>query len=167
MVNRVKEEAEALRAGVWIAVVDLKEVTAWALQTIGALPEPHWSLCELASTPQPSDLQRLLVAVPGTADSTVVWKLLVRLLHRRLKSDRGSAEEIASLLAQLATHTVEVEVLESDERYAALLYGAILDDIGHRHGRGELWEETMDRLLMSLDHLAGEERFSVGTNNEH
>src|SRR5690606_6908280 len=104
MLPNVKSRAEALAVALEVGAAGVDDVVAWAEGVIDAEVHPHWSVCELAtmSRSYEPDVIRALREVPGEPDEAWVRKEVIRQLHRGLAEDRSRADQIASVLYDLA-----------------------------------------------------------------
>src|SRR5258708_38257213 len=96
----LRDEAEALATALEIAAIDVDEVVDWADVQIAAQEEPHWALCNVATSrgKYPQDVASELRQLPDRADPAVVRSLLVQLIARKLKHDESRAYQLASAL---------------------------------------------------------------------
>lgn len=100
----MRDRAEVLAVGVEMGLVDAHQAIDWALSLIDQQRQPHWSLCDIATSngKHPADIAALLRSIPGSLDPSVVQDLLVGFLSHRLEQDRSCAGRIVSVLDAIA-----------------------------------------------------------------
>jgi hypothetical protein len=102
--SQLRDEAEALAAALESGVCKVGEVISWADAQIMREDSPATALCEVALSYDryPQDVAALLRKCPEAPDRSRAQRLLILLLHDRLKHDTGFADKVASAHYQMA-----------------------------------------------------------------
>jgi hypothetical protein len=102
--SQLRDEAEALAIALELGACDVTEVIAWCdAQLLGEGPPPE-PLCDvsLSSGRHPQDVAAMLRQLSGATDNQKVNRLVVTLVDAKMRSDPSRADQIASVLYDMA-----------------------------------------------------------------
>ena len=148
--SQMREEAEALATALVIGAADVDEAIDWADAHIAQLDQPHWSLCEVAtSRGRPlQDVLGFLQQVPGAAEQRRVMRHLMAHMARKLQRHPARVDQIATALYQLHC-TVEIE--DPEFRYLVLWASDELDLAGDY--RVDAYAEVATEMRKELENI--------------
>lgn len=129
----LREEAETLRLGLLMGLVEPEEVVAWADRVIIELAAPPIEVIDIAmASRQPADeVARLLARVPGPADFTAAAHRALGILQERFLAGNLPLEVVADMLyvystaAKIPEAERQMAAIFIDEYYLSSYYGTI------------------------------------------
>ncbi len=140
----LREEAETLRLGLMMGLVQPGEVVSWADQVVAEMADPPIEVIDVAvATRQPPDeLARLLKRVPGPADLMAAAHRVLGILQARAV---GYDLALGSIADMLWVYSSEAVIPEA-ERQAASNFSYEYEDLAY-YGTPESLSEEVGRFL--------------------
>jgi len=115
MVPVSREHADFLALAIDHGVLEPNAAVDWACEIIVAEADPIATIVELAGLirPEPREVIELLDRVPGSADSSVVFRRLLGFMLQQLQNDARSLADVTIVLRQMVAAAAVPEELVS------------------------------------------------------